>query len=164
MVMRMKSRLVVADAMTTRPIVAPPDMTLHNVAVLMDMHGVGSVLVKEGKLLKGIITERDFVTRVCLEGYDPINTPVSHVMSTDLLTVAPSMDLFDALLLMKDANVRHIPVMENNNFVGFITAKDILKIQPDLFENFVDMFELREEKRKLQRTVQQTATFDEEFS
>ena len=155
------SRLTVADAMTTRPISAPPDMTIHNVAVLMDMHGVGSVLIRRGKDLLGLVTERDFVTRVCLEGYDPVHTHVKNVMSKDLLTIPPDSDLFDALLLMKDANVRHLPVTHQGEFIGFITAKDILKIQPELFDNFVDMFEIREEERKMSRTMN-VATLDED--
>jgi signal-transduction protein with cAMP-binding, CBS, and nucleotidyltransferase domain len=69
-------------------------------------------------------------------------------MSSIYTVVSPAMDVFDALQLMKDANVRHLPVMDDNKLVGFITMKDILKVQPHLFENIVDMWALREEDRK----------------
>jgi CBS domain-containing protein len=69
-------------------------------------------------------------------------------MTRDLVTVTPGMDVFDALLLMKDANVKHLPVVDDKRLVGFITVKDILRVQPHLFDNFVDSYRLREANRK----------------
>lgn len=134
--------------MTVRPVVASPYATVHDVAALMDHYKVGSVLIKSGDALLGIVTESDFVSRVVLEGYDPLKTPVSRIMTRDIITISPGADLFDALLLMKDADVRHLPVVDEGKLVGFITAKDVLKIQPQLFEVFVDVIQLREEERK----------------
>lgn len=138
----------VVDAMTVRPVVALPTASVHDIASLMDRHKIGSVLIKQGPQLLGIVTESDFVRRVVLEGYDAIKTPVSRIMTRDLITVSPGTDLFDALLMMKDADIRHLPVLDDGRLVGFITAKDILKIQPQLFDIFVDVFKLREEYRK----------------
>lgn len=156
----MRSGVKVVDAMTVRPVVASPQMTVHDVAVLMDRYNVGSVLIKSGDELLGIVTERDYVCRACLEGADPLTTQVSRIMTRDLITVSPGMDLWDALLIMKDSEVRHLPVLDEGKFVGFITAKDILKVQPQLFENYVDHIELREEDRKL-RARETTIDFDD---
>ena len=49
---------------------------------------------------------------------------------------------------MRDNNIRHLPVVENNEMVGLLTIKDILKIEPDLFDLIVEKFELKEENRK----------------
>ena len=49
---------------------------------------------------------------------------------------------------MRNNNIRHLPVVENNEMVGLLTIKDVLKIEPDLFELIVEKFELREESRK----------------
>ena len=49
---------------------------------------------------------------------------------------------------MRDNNIRHLPVVENNEMVGLLTIKDILKIEPQLFDLIVEKFELREESRK----------------
>lgn len=134
--------------MTVRPVVASPRMTIRDVAALMDRHQIGSVLIKQGPDLLGIVTESDFVRRAVLEGHDLQNTPVSKIMTKDLVTISPGMDLFDAASLMKDANIRHLPVLDGELLVGFITIKDLLKVQPHLFENLVEMIDVREAHRK----------------
>ena len=134
--------------MTVRPDTAHPTMSVRDVAALMDHHNVGSVLIKDGNELVGIVTENDYVRRIVLEGYDPDATRVGQVMTKDIITVSPGMDISDALLLMKDMDIRHLPVVDEGALMGFITMKDILKVQPDLLENVRDLFVLREEDRK----------------
>jgi signal-transduction protein with cAMP-binding, CBS, and nucleotidyltransferase domain len=131
-----------------RPVVAEPHMSIRDVAALMDRHQVGSVLIKRGNDLLGIVTETDYVRRAVLEGHDLNGTPVTQIMTRDLVTVSPGIDVLDALMLMKDADVRHLPVVDDGNLVGFVTLKDILKVQPHLFENIVDMMDIKEEERK----------------
>ena len=65
-----------------------------------------------------------------------------------MITISPTKDIYDALKVMRDFNVRHLPVLDKGKFLGFLTIKDILKIQPQLFEIIVEKFELREESRK----------------
>lgn len=148
MVSVVNSGLRVLDAMTIRPVVATPLMTLRDVASIMERRHVGSVLIMNGRELLGIVTESDYVRRAILEGYDPIKTPVSRIMTKDLVTVSPGLDLFDALMLMKDADIRHLPVVDEGKLVGFVTIKDILSVQPHLMENIVDKVDVREKHRK----------------
>lgn len=150
--------------MTVKPVVADPRMSIREVAALMDRFDVGSVLIKRGTELLGIVTESDIVRRGVLEGYDMKHAPVLGIMTKDIVTVSPAMDLFEVALLMKDTEVRTFPVTHEGDLVGFVTAKDILKLQPDLFENLVDSLQLREEERKLMRRDYKTgsAIIDEE--
>lgn len=134
--------------MTVKPISAQPATALRDVAAIMERHDISSVLIQRGSQLVGIVTANDFVRRAVLEGHDMGKTPVHRIMTKDMVTVSPGLDVFDALLLMKDANVRHLPVVDDGKLVGFVTMKDILRVQPNLFENIVDTFELREEHRK----------------
>ena len=150
----MDSGLRVLDAMIIRPVVATPQTSIRDVAALMDKYCIGSVLIKEGSELLGIVTEADYVRRAVLEGHDTVSTAISKIMTKDLVTVSPGVDVLDALLLMKDADVRHLPVVDDGKLVGFVTMKDILKIQPSLFENIVDMMDIREEQRKSMGKVQ----------
>lgn len=131
----------VGDAMTTRPVCTPPNLSILSAAHLMREKNVGSILVRENQELQGILTEWDFVHRVVTQGLDTQNTPVSAVMVRDLITVSPRMDIFEALCLMRDTNIRHLPVLEQNRLVGFITIKDILKIQPQLLEIILERYE-----------------------
>jgi CBS domain-containing protein len=142
------SGLRVLDVMTVKPISAQPATALRDVAAIMERHDISSVLIQRGSQLVGIVTANDFVRRAVLEGHDMGKTPVHRIMTKDMVTVSPGLDVFDALLLMKDANVRHLPVVDDGKLVGFVTMKDILRVQPNLFENIVDTFELREEHRK----------------
>ncbi|HIH24538.1 TPA: CBS domain-containing protein [Candidatus Woesearchaeota archaeon] len=134
--------------MTIKPVVASPELTIRDVAALMEKFDVGSVVLKRGHELVGIVTETDFVQRAILEGYDVRNTPVHRIMTKDLITVGPGTDIMDALLIMKDSDVRHLPVLDDGKFVGFVTVKDILRVQPQLFDTFADAYRLREEHRK----------------
>lgn len=144
----MKTGIKVSDAMTYVPIYVSSKATLIECAKIMDSNHVGSLLIKEKDTLKGVITEQDIVRKAVSRGMDAKKTFVSDIMETKLLTIDPKQDIFDALILMRDYNIRHLPVMEGKKFVGLLTIKDVLKIQPQLFELVVDKFELREEKRK----------------
>ena len=107
---------------------------------------VGTVVVKEWNSL-GILTEQDIVRKAVANNVN-LNEKVKRFMETDLVTIPPNADIYDALIKMRNNNIRHLPVVENNEMVGLLTIKDILKIEPDLFELIVEKFELREESRK----------------
>lgn len=144
----MNTDFKVIDAMTTRPIQVMPETSVADCAKLMKEHDVGSMLVLEDNKLFGIITEYDIIRKAVAEDKDPKGLKVSEVMSTNVHTIEPHVNLFDAILLMTELDIRHLPVVNNGEFLGFLTAKDILKIEPALFEIVVQDFELREEERK----------------
>ena len=69
-------------------------------------------------------------------------------MSKDLITIHPDQDIYEAAVIMRNSNIRHVPVMDGKKFMGFLTAKDVLKVQPQLFDLIVEKLELREEENK----------------
>ncbi|KYK26162.1 hypothetical protein AYK26_00915 [Euryarchaeota archaeon SM23-78] len=144
----MKTGYKVGDAMTKKPVTINEDTTLKKCADIMAGKHVGSLLIeKKGKIV-GIVTEQDMVRKGMAKLLDPAKTPIKKIMETEILTVSPKKDIYDALKIMRDHNIRHLPVLDNDKFVGFLTIKDILKIEPQLFEIIVEKFELREEARK----------------
>lgn len=143
----MKTGVKVLDAMTNRPITAKEANTLKECANLMKKYHVGSLLIKKGKDTIGIVTEQDIVRKAVSKALD-YDTPISKVMEKDLRTIEPEKDIYDALIFMKDANIRHLPVEHDGKIIGLITLKDILKIEPQLFELLLEKFELREEQNK----------------
>ncbi|MBI4448613.1 CBS domain-containing protein [Candidatus Woesearchaeota archaeon] len=145
----MKTGIKVVDAMTRLPISVAPGTTLQDCAHLMKEKKVGSLLVKEGDSLVGILTERDVVRKAVASGLDAAKTPAKDVMVEEVITTPPNADIFEAIHLMKDHDIRHLPVADGKKLVGFITIKDILKIQPQLFENLVDKMRIAEEERKM---------------
>jgi len=146
--MSMKTGIKVTDAMTENPITVPHDMNIVQSAEIMRDSHIGALLVTDKKLMHGICTEQDIVRKVVAEQKDPSSTKIGDIMDSNVHTTEPDKDIFDAMLVMKEYNIRHLPVVYNKRLVGLLTAKDILKIEPQLFDLLVEKFELREEERK----------------
>lgn len=145
----MQTGYKVIDVMTNKPIVANKDLSLKDAAQIMTDNNVNSLLITEADKAIGILTDEDLVRRVIAKGFDPKKVKVKEIMATDLISIQPGKDIYNALQLMRDHNIRQLPVIEKGKLEGFLTSKDILKIQPELFDLFVEKYELREEHRKL---------------
>lgn len=144
----METGYKVCDAMTEKPITVKPSSSLKDCAKLMARQKVGSLVIEEKGTFIGIITEQDFVRKVAAKGLSIARSKARDIMSTMLVKISPEQDIFEAMTAMRDYNVRHLPVVDNGQLLGLVTWKDILKIEPDLFDILVEKFELREEQRK----------------
>ena len=144
----MKTGYKVYDCMTTKPIYVSSDASLEKCAKIMAQNHVGALVIKDNHKSIGLITEQDIVRKVVAKKINPLTKKVKDFMETKLATISPSDDIYDALIKMRDMNIRHLPVVDKGKMVGLLTLKDILKIEPQLFELLVEKFELREEKRK----------------
>ena len=136
------------DAMTEKPIVLSPLDTIKECAEEMEKHHVGTIIVKESDKAIGIISEQDVVRKIIAKGLDPYKMRLKDIMEKNLVTIKPDTDIFEALIKMRDLNIRHLPVVDGDNLLGLLTLKDILKIEPQLFDLLVEKFELREEEEK----------------
>ena len=78
----------------------------------------------------GIITERDYLTKVACEGRASKETKVEEIMTagSKLITVEPSQTVVEAMELMADNNVRHVPVVEKNSMMGMVSIRDMVKV------------------------------------
>ncbi|MBD3318381.1 CBS domain-containing protein [Candidatus Woesearchaeota archaeon] len=144
----METGIKVYDAMTMRPVVVEPKKNLVHCAKLMAARHIGSLIVKDGDRFAGIITEQDMVRRAIAHNLNPEKTEVEKVMTTDVVLAHPNMDIVQAMNIMRDYDVRHLPVVDNGRLLGLVTVKDILKIEPDLFDILVEKFEIAEASRK----------------
>lgn len=138
----------VCDAMTRRPVIVSPDSNIQHCSKVMEKENVGSLLIKNGGKLGGIITDQDIVRRIIAYGIDTKKTKVSKYMSKKLVTISPEKDIFEAITLMANLNVKQLPVLDGNKMVGLLTQKDVLKIEPELFDLLVDKLNIREEESK----------------
>ena len=144
----MKTGVKVSDAMTHSPIVIRSGTTLRECAKVMEANHVGALIVRDGKHVDGILTEQDIVRKAVAKGRHTDDTAAKEIMEMKVITVGPGRDIYDALVIMRDHNIRHLPVVDGEDMIGLLTIKDVLKIQPDLFDILVEKFELREEERK----------------
>ncbi|MBI2550258.1 CBS domain-containing protein [Candidatus Woesearchaeota archaeon] len=142
----------VCDVMTRKPIAVMPETTIRECATVMKENNVSSLVVKEDDMLRGHITDDVLIRNVLAEGLDVDSTTAADVMLVKVATIEPKMDIYDALITMRDYETRQLPVVDrenSNKLVGLLTLKDILKIQPQLFDLLVDKIVLREEEQKL---------------
>jgi len=102
-------------------------MSVQDAAQMMTNANVGCIIVTIKDKPAGIITERDFVTRIAAEGR-PLFTDVSHVMSMPLTTVSPEETVWDAAEIMRVKGIHKLPVREGNEIVGIITTTDLVEI------------------------------------
>ena len=100
-------------------------------ASIMSEHQIGAVPVVEGERVAGIFTERDVLSRVVAAGVDPAVTPVSDVMTTNLV-VADIGEPHDVCMRrMQQARVRHLLVLENGRLAGILSLRDLLRVEID---------------------------------
>src|SRR3989344_3634307 len=133
----MKTGITVMDAMTRKPVSVTPETNIKESTQLMLEKHVGSVLVKEGEKLLGVLTERDLV-RMISSGMDPIKTKTKQIMTQKIVSISPEKDIYEAIVLMNKENLRRLPVMIKDRVIGLITVRDVLSLQPTLFELILD--------------------------
>jgi CBS domain-containing protein len=93
----------------------------------MDAHNVGSLLVKDGDKVVGIITERDYTRKVILKGRASKDTLVETIMTRGLVVVSPTDSVKDAMKLMTERRCRHLPVFDGEQLVGMLSIGDLVK-------------------------------------
>ncbi len=104
-----------------------PDATVLEALELMAKENIGAVLIMQGGRLAGILSERDCVRKLDLDGKTAAGTRVEEIMTADVLSVDASQSLEECMALMTDKNIRHLPVYENNELMGIISVRDVLK-------------------------------------
>ena len=93
---------------------------------LMDEKNVGALPVVENGTLVGIVSERDYTRKVILKGRSSKETPVSDIMTKQLLTVNPNYSVTECMRIMTEKRVRHLPVLEGSNLVGILSIGDVV--------------------------------------
>ncbi|WP_269522322.1 CBS domain-containing protein [Coraliomargarita parva] len=103
------------------------DCTVAAAVAAMNQARVGSVLVKRDQQVVGIFTERDVLVRVVSEQRDPAKTIVRDVMTAHFKSITKDTPVEDAMQLMTDRRVRHLPVLENGRLLGMISIGDVTR-------------------------------------
>ncbi|MFA4960870.1 MAG: CBS domain-containing protein [Candidatus Pacearchaeota archaeon] len=154
----METGIKVGDIMTRNFIYVSPETDLRECAKTMVKKRVGSLIIKEDDKLRGILTEKDIVWAVVKKtkhGLEDIL--VKDLMKRKVITIKPSVDIIEAMNKFKKKKIRKLPVVENGKLIGLLTEKDILKIDPGLFQMIAETIKIREETEKLNRKIMNTS-------
>jgi CBS domain-containing protein len=104
-----------------------PDTTVLEAIARMDAKRVGALLVMEGERLVGILSERDYTRKVILLGRASKDTPVSEIMTRQVIVVPPQMGLGECLQVVTNHGIRHLPVVENERVIGVLSIGDLVR-------------------------------------
>ena len=144
--------LRVTDVMTRSPAVISPDLNLVECAKVLVKKRVGSLILVDGKKIRGMITEKDIVWALTKKvSTDLKNIRAKDVASRKVKTVKPNLELEKALKIMRRTGFRRLPVVYRGNLVGIVTIKDILRIDPSLHHGISNELDIKEEEEKLKR-------------
>jgi CBS domain-containing protein len=114
------------EVMTKDPASCNASETVTKVAGAMKQHDVGSVPVVESERLVGIVTDRDIVVKVVAAGRNPEQTPVREAMTANPVSCREDDDLEHALKLMKDRQIRRMPIVDaSGRLSGIIAQADV---------------------------------------
>jgi len=102
-----------------------PDVSVTECVREMNERRIGAMLVMEDERLLGIFTERDAITRVLGAGLQPNNTKISAVMSENPVCVTPTTTLDEAMAIVTNQRIRHLPVTQNGIVLGMVSSGDL---------------------------------------
>jgi signal-transduction protein with cAMP-binding, CBS, and nucleotidyltransferase domain len=103
--------------------------TVYDALVKIVDANVGSILVTEGGEVTGIMTERDYLRKIAVLGRTSHNTKVSEIMTSPLIYVTPQTTIEEAMAIMTDRRIRHLPVVEDSDVIGIVSIGDVVKFQ-----------------------------------
>jgi CBS domain-containing protein len=98
---------------------------LDDAARRMKDRNIGDVIVLDGAVVCGVVTDRDIVVRAVAEGLDPKSTTLGEICSRELVTVHPDDSVKDAVQLMRAHALRRLPVLDGFNPVGIVSIGDL---------------------------------------
>jgi len=120
-----QSSILIQDIMARTLISVNPSTTALQIAKMMEQGGIGAILVKENKNPIGIVTDRDFATKIAANSL-PLDTPVEKIMSSPLITINHNEPILAAAEIMSSKKIRKLAVTENGDIVGIITSTDLV--------------------------------------
>ena len=101
--------------------------TVLDAVTCMVENNIGSVLVMEDDQIKGIMSERDYLRFITGIGRTARDTPVTELMTAKVIYLTPSTSLDNAMAIMTEARIRHIPILEEGQLLGIVSIGDLVK-------------------------------------
>ena len=118
-----------------------PDATVYDALQMMAEKSAGALLVMTGDQVNGILSERDCVRRIDLEGRTSRATKVQDIMTGEVISVQVTEQLEECMAAMIEKNIRHLPVYEGSQLLGLISVRDVLREVVDVQKSLIAQLE-----------------------
>ena len=109
----------------------PVDATLREAVRILANRRIGAMPVMQEGRVAGIVSERDVLYCLASDGEGTLDKPVRNVMTSPAITIGPGGDCEEALSLMSRRRIRHLPVVEGDTMIGFLSIGDLVKSRID---------------------------------
>ncbi|MDE1468115.1 CBS domain-containing protein [Aurantiacibacter sp. D1-12] len=111
----------------------PMDSVQHAAGLLAEKR-IGALPVMQGESVVGIFSERDLLYCVARDGADVLHQAVGEVMTSPAITIDPGANVLKALSMMTKRRIRHLPVVEGERMIAFVSIGDLVKYRMDMIE------------------------------
>ena len=119
------SSILIQDIMTRALITVNSATTVLQIAKMMEQGGIGAIFVKENDNPVGIVTDRDFATKIAANNLS-LDTPAEKIMSSPLVTINHNEPISAAAERMTNKKIRKLAVTENGKIIGVVTSTDLV--------------------------------------
>jgi malate dehydrogenase (oxaloacetate-decarboxylating) len=137
---QMTSKVLVKDLMSTNVNVFENESTVDQVVQAMSNCDVDYVIVVQSKKPTGIITERDVIVRMLTQGLDPSVVIARAIYTNPLVTIEETETVEEAAKLMKEWNIKHLPVTREGRIAGMLNYLDIAFNVPELLSAMKELY------------------------
>lgn len=138
----MKTLQQVLDSKKHKEVISlAPHRPVFDALVVLAEYKIGALVVLEGEKLVGIFSERDYAREVILKGKSSKTTQISDVMTTKVLTGKPNDTVEQAMSIMAEKHIRHLPVVDNDKVVGMLSMGDLVKETITYQQNLIKQLE-----------------------
>ena len=105
-----------------------PESSVYDAISLMEKKAIGALVVCEGKRVVGIVTERDYARKIVLQGKSSKETPVSEIMTEQVIYVTPEQTIEECMVLMTEKHIRHLAVLDGGSLCGIVSIGDVVSV------------------------------------
>jgi len=138
----MKTLQQVLDSKKHKEVISiAPHRPVFDALVVLAEYKIGALVVLEGENLVGIFSERDYAREVILKGKSSKTTQISDVMTAKVLTGKPSDTVEQAMSIMSEKHIRHLPIVDNDKVVGMLSMGDLVKETITYQQNLIKQLE-----------------------
>ena len=103
-----------------------PDDTVFKALQMLAQHEVGALMVMQGGVLVGVMSERDYTRKIALQGRSSKEATVGDIMTAKVFTIGPRTGTRACMALISEKKIRHVPVVEDGTVLGMISIRDIM--------------------------------------